>query len=96
MHAALSAPRSACFGGGPCHLGAVFQQTVQGQVTVRLRFDELARFSPSLTPYLDRLRTLVRQRVIAIDLRATSRRDRRRPRLTQRDARPWRSATCAV
>jgi len=70
MLAALSAPRSACFGGGPCHLGSVFQQTVRGQVTVRLRFDELARFSPTLTPYLDRLRTLVRQRAITIDLRA--------------------------
>jgi hypothetical protein len=67
---AASAPRSACFGGGPCHLGAVFEQTIQGQVTVRLRFDELARFSPALTPYLDRLRTLVRQRAIAVDLRA--------------------------
>jgi hypothetical protein len=70
MLAALSAPHSACFGGGPCHLGPVFEQTLHGQVTVRLRFDELARFSPTLAPYLDRLRTLVLQRAIAIDLRA--------------------------
>jgi len=67
MLAALSAPHSACFGGGPCHLGPVFEQTLHGQVTVRLRFDELARFSPTLAPYLDRLRTLVLQRAIAID-----------------------------
>jgi alpha-ketoglutarate-dependent taurine dioxygenase len=69
MLAALSALRSAYFGGGSGHLGAVFEQTAQGRVAVRLRLDELARFSPTLTPHIGRLRTLVQDRVVALDLR---------------------------
>jgi hypothetical protein len=68
MLAALSAPRSAYFGGRSGYLGAVFQQTTQGGVNVRLRLDELAHFSPTLKPYIDRLRTLVQQRAITLDL----------------------------
>jgi Taurine catabolism dioxygenase TauD, TfdA family len=68
--AELSAPHSACFGEGPGRLGAVFQETGQGWVAIRLRFDELAHFSPTLTPYLDALRTLVRHQTIALDLPA--------------------------
>jgi alpha-ketoglutarate-dependent taurine dioxygenase len=69
MLAALSAPRSAYFGGGSGHLGAVFQRTGQGRIAVRLRFDELARFSPTLMLCIDRLRTLAQDLAIALDLR---------------------------
>lgn len=69
MLAALSTPRSAYFGGGSGHLGAVFQQTAEGRIAVRLRLDELARFSPMLVPSIDRLRALVQQQTIPVDLR---------------------------
>ncbi|MEV0726555.1 TauD/TfdA family dioxygenase [Micromonospora purpureochromogenes] len=69
MLAALSTPRSAYFGGGSGHLGAVFQQTTEGGIAVRLRLDELARFSPMLVPSIDRLRALVQQQTIPVDLR---------------------------
>jgi hypothetical protein len=69
MLAALSTPRSAYFGGGSGHLGAVFQQTTEGQIVVRLRLDELARFSPMLVPSIDRIRALVQQQTIPVDLR---------------------------
>ncbi|MEU4476482.1 TauD/TfdA family dioxygenase [Micromonospora sp. NPDC023966] len=69
MLAALSTPRSAYFGGGSGHLGAVFQQTTEGQIVVRLRLDELARFSPMLLPSIDRIRALVQQQTIPVDLR---------------------------
>jgi Taurine catabolism dioxygenase TauD, TfdA family len=68
MLAALSAPRSAYFGGGSGHLGAIFQPTTQDRVAIRLRFDKLARFSPALTLYIDALRTLVQHHTIALDL----------------------------
>ncbi|MGN9915836.1 TauD/TfdA family dioxygenase [Micromonospora palomenae] len=69
MLAALSKPRSAYFGRGSGHLGAVFQQTTEGRIAVRLRLDELARFSPMLVSSIDRLRTLVQQQTIPVDLR---------------------------
>ncbi|MGN9805586.1 TauD/TfdA family dioxygenase [Micromonospora sp. L32] len=69
MLAALSKPRSACFGGGPGHLGAVFEQTTEGRTAVRLRLDELARFAPMLALSIDRLRVLVEQLTIPVDLR---------------------------
>ena len=70
MLTALSAPRTAYFGGSSGHLGAVFEQTDQGRVSIRLRLDEMARFSPTVRPYADRLRTLVQDRTVAVDLRA--------------------------
>lgn len=69
MLAALSTPRSAYFGGGSGHLGAVFQQTIEGGITVRLRLDELVHFAPMLVPSIDRLRTLIQQQAIPVDLR---------------------------
>lgn len=69
MLAALSKPRSAYFGGGSGHLGAVFEQTTEGGITVRLRLDELARFTPMSMPSIDRLRALVQQHTIPVDLR---------------------------
>ncbi|MGN9889819.1 TauD/TfdA family dioxygenase [Micromonospora sp. L31] len=70
MLAALSKPRSAYFGAGSGHLGAVFEQTTEGRIAVRLRLDALARFAPMLAPSIDRLRTLVQQLTIPVDLRA--------------------------
>jgi alpha-ketoglutarate-dependent taurine dioxygenase len=69
MLSALSTPRSAYFGGGSGHLGAVFEQTTDGRIAVRLRLDELARFAPMLMPSIDRLRALIQQQTIAVDLR---------------------------
>ncbi|MGW3808729.1 TauD/TfdA family dioxygenase [Micromonospora sp. NPDC005113] len=69
MLAALSTPRSAYFGGGSGHLGAVFEQTPEGRIAVRLRLDELARFAPMLVPFIDRLRALVQLQTIPVDLR---------------------------
>lgn len=65
---ALRAPRSAYFGGGSGHLGSVFEEIVGGRVAVRLRFDDLIRFSPAASLYVGRLQELVRQRAITLDL----------------------------
>src|SRR5439155_10297731 len=65
----LCAPCSAYFGGASGHLGAVFRQTADGRVAVRLRLDDLARFSPAVAVYLDRLRAMVQRRTLALDLR---------------------------
>lgn len=67
--AALSEPRSAFFGGGDGHLGAVFTHrpgTLRPEV--RLRWDGLARFSPLLQPYLPVLRAVIarHQRVLTL------------------------------
>ena len=69
MLGALSASRSACFGGASGHVGAVFRRTSQGHVAVRLRLDEHAHFSPTLLPYIDRLSALVQHHTMALDLR---------------------------
>ena len=52
---ALSRPRSALFGGGGGHLGAVFETSGDGRVSIRLRLDELARYSPDVERVLPRL-----------------------------------------
>src|SRR6266567_6571185 len=59
MLAALSTPRSAYFGSGYRHLGSVFEPAPDGQITTRLRLDDLIRFSPVVMPYVDRLRHVV-------------------------------------
>jgi hypothetical protein len=65
---ALRAPRSAYFGGGSGHLGSVFEEAADGRIRVRLRFDDLVRFSPATSLYLGKLREHVRQRAITLDL----------------------------
>jgi hypothetical protein len=65
---ALRAPRSAYFGGGSGHLGSVFEDLGGHRVAVRLRFDDLVRFSPATSLYVGRLRELVRLRAITLDL----------------------------
>lgn len=66
---ALSAADSARFGRPAGHIGPVFQHTIDGRVTVRLRFDEPDGFSLTVAPHIDRLRRLVEQHAIALDLR---------------------------
>jgi len=68
MLTALSTPRSAYFGTAAGHLGAVFEHTTSDRVAVRLRLDEQARFAPMLMPYIPRLRTMVNDHAIALDL----------------------------
>ncbi len=65
---ALRAPRSAYFGGGSGHLGSVFEDLGGHRVSVRLRFDDLIRFSPAASLYVGRLRELVRLRSVTLDL----------------------------
>jgi hypothetical protein len=68
--AALSEPRSAFFGGGDGHLGAIFTlRHDRRRPEVRLRWDGLARFSPLLQPYLPVLRAAItrHQRVLTLD-----------------------------
>ncbi|MFD7501620.1 TauD/TfdA family dioxygenase [Streptomyces sp. NPDC059850] len=57
--AALSAPRSAYFGGADGHLGAVFGTRPDGRPELRLRWDSLVRFSPLVQPYLRVLRAVI-------------------------------------
>jgi hypothetical protein len=59
MLKALSAPRSAYFGRGAGHLGAVFQANRHGRIRIRLRLDDHIQFAPTVDRYVDRLRSLV-------------------------------------
>lgn len=68
MLAALSAPRSAYFGGASGHLGSVFERAGDGRVAVRLRLDSLVRFSPAASLYVSRLHELVQRLSIPLDL----------------------------
>ncbi len=56
---ALSAPRSAFFGGGDGHLSSVFSQVGEGRVAVRFRQDALARFSPEASRHVATLRAAI-------------------------------------
>ncbi|WP_439681853.1 TauD/TfdA family dioxygenase [Embleya sp. MST-111070] len=64
---ALSAPRSAFFGRGDGHLGSVFTRVDAGHWAVRLRQDELARFSPVVRPHLALLREVVEAQTLTVD-----------------------------
>ncbi|MDQ3152982.1 MAG: TauD/TfdA family dioxygenase [Actinomycetota bacterium] len=66
---ALSAPRCALFGGAAGHLGSVFTTTPDGQVQVRLRMDDLARFAPAAARWLPTLRAAIDRNTITIRLR---------------------------
>lgn len=63
---ALSAPRSALFGGADGHLGSVFTPAADGTVMVRLRFDALARFAPAVSPHIASLRAAVWRHTITL------------------------------
>lgn len=66
---ALSTPRSALFGGAAGYLGSVFAPEPNGRVTVRLRLDELARFSPQVVRWLPVLRATIDRHAVTVRLR---------------------------
>jgi alpha-ketoglutarate-dependent taurine dioxygenase len=67
--AAFSIPRTALFGGGGGHLGAVF--TTHASLTViRLRLDALVRFAPALLDHLPALRRAIDAHTVAVALAA--------------------------
>ncbi|ONI81858.1 hypothetical protein ALI22I_37295 [Saccharothrix sp. ALI-22-I] len=68
--AALCAPRSVLFGGASGHLGAIFSEDAERQVTVRLRMDDLAQFSPEVSRWLPTLRATIDRHAIELDLTA--------------------------
>lgn len=67
---ALSAPRSALFGGAAGYLGSVFTPQPDGRVTLRLRLDDLARFSPDATRWRATLCSAIERHLITVVLRA--------------------------
>lgn len=67
---ALSAPRSALFGGAAGHLGSVFTSESQGRMTVRLRLDGLVRFSPESARWVTALRSTIDRHMTTVALRA--------------------------
>jgi len=56
---ALSQPRTAYFGAGAGHATQVFTVHPDGRISIRLRQDGLARWSPVVQPYLPALRTII-------------------------------------
>ena len=68
LAAALGEPRSALFGGGAGHLGAVFSPGKAGRVVVRFRGDDLVRFHPRIACKLHVLRQVIEQRSVRLRL----------------------------
>ncbi|GAA4875861.1 hypothetical protein GCM10023222_35060 [Saccharopolyspora cebuensis] len=66
---ALTTPRSALFGGAG-YLGSLFEPTTDGLVAVRVRFDDLAQFSPDVTRWLPALRDAIDRHTITVNLSA--------------------------
>ncbi|ARZ66735.1 TauD/TfdA family dioxygenase [Streptomyces abikoensis] len=67
---ALSKPRTAFFGGGDGHATQVFTEHPDGRVSVRLRLDGHARFSPTVQTYLPYLRSALTTYQIRLPLGA--------------------------
>jgi hypothetical protein len=67
---ALTAPRSALFGGAAGYLGAVFTPQPNALVAIRLRLDGLARFSPTAVQWLPALRSTIDRHLTVVPLRA--------------------------
>ncbi|MET8014756.1 TauD/TfdA family dioxygenase [Streptomyces sp. NPDC005271] len=67
---ALSRPRTAYFGSGDGHAAEVFTVYDDATVSVRLRLDGLARFSPIVQPYLPRLRSAIERDQLRLPLLA--------------------------
>lgn len=67
---ALCAPHSVLFGGWSGHLGSIFTPTGEGRVVLRLRLDELARFSPDVTRSLPAFRAAIDRHAITVRLAA--------------------------
>lgn len=66
---ALAAPRSVLFGGAAGHLGAIITYRPDNRVSLRLRWDSLARFSPDVARVLPVLRAAVDRQTTEIALR---------------------------
>ncbi|MFF5716608.1 TauD/TfdA family dioxygenase [Streptomyces buecherae] len=65
---ALAQPRSAYFGAGDGHPCQVITVHADNRVELRLRQDDLARFSPIVQPHLPRLRAAISRRQMALRL----------------------------
>ncbi|MFE4830862.1 TauD/TfdA family dioxygenase [Streptomyces sp. NPDC056672] len=57
--AAFCRPRTAYFGAGTGHATQVFTVHADGRLSIRLRQDDLARWSPIVQPYLPVLRSVI-------------------------------------
>ncbi|MFB6557512.1 TauD/TfdA family dioxygenase [Streptomyces sp. NPDC056400] len=67
---AMSRPRTAFYGNGGGHPSSIFTPHPDGRVTLRLRQDELAQFSPLVQPFLPQLRQAIGTVQQRFDLRA--------------------------
>ncbi|MEV5506634.1 TauD/TfdA family dioxygenase [Streptomyces orinoci] len=67
---ALAKPRTAFFGAADGHATQVFTEHPDGRVSLRLRLDGLARFSPLVQPHLPMLRAVLSTHQIPLKLAA--------------------------
>lgn len=67
---ALSASRSAMFGGADGHIGSVFAKMPDGRVVMRYRDDGLVRYAPAATPYIDTLREAISLHCVTLPAQA--------------------------
>ncbi|WP_432114715.1 TauD/TfdA family dioxygenase [Streptomyces sp. S1] len=67
---AMSLPGTAFYGDGGGHLSQIFTHHRGERVSIRLRQDDLAAFSPLLTPHLPRLREAIKSLQQRVVLRA--------------------------
>ncbi|MFV2178021.1 TauD/TfdA family dioxygenase [Actinomadura sp. LOL_016] len=68
--AALSTPRTAFFGAGDGHATQVFTAHADHRIAMRLRLDDLARWSPLVQPYVRDLRATAVAHQLALPLAA--------------------------
>jgi hypothetical protein len=64
----LSAPRSAHFGGAGGYLGAVFESVGLDRIRIRLRLDDLVRFSPDAAAEIPALRAVISRHLTTVHL----------------------------
>lgn len=69
--AALSAPRSAMFGGADGYLTSVFA-VADGVVSLRFRFDALSRFGPRAEPHVPALRAAIERHLWTVPARTAT------------------------
>ncbi|XKK40067.1 TauD/TfdA family dioxygenase [Nocardiopsis sp. ARC36] len=65
---ALSALRTAYFGGSAGYVGAVFEPAAPERWTIRLRLDELVRFAPHAVPHVEILREVIDRHTMSLHL----------------------------